>query len=434
MSLGRKLGRLSSAGPGSRPADALAEKPSPATVEEAERPDDRWDAFRAALRSKAAREERRPQPQAVPVAPLPGEVLTTEHGPLHRIHASHGLDQAHGDVRFETLLGVDPSAVARFALDESFVDADPSRFVFLDTETTGLAGGAGTVPFLVGVAYLRDGKLEVEQWLLRRFGEERPILERLGEILADASALVTYNGKSFDWPLLRTRYVLHRRPLPPIARHLDLVHGARRLLARRLQSVRLQDVERELLGFVREDDIDAALIPSIFLEFQRQGAHPDMERVLRHHAMDLTAMPAMLARFAAFLGERERPADALDRLSCASVVARSGHDAESRRFVQSLVADADGEVAAHGSLVAARQARRAGDVDAERASLERAVAEAREDEVAVHARLELAKHFEHRARDFARALEHSVEAARLSDDPAIGHRIERLRKRLERSR
>lgn len=433
MSLGRKLARLGSAGPGSKaPGGQEAPNPPESTVireDSDESPDGRWDAFRDALRSKGAREEARSRTRVVAPMELPGEMLATDDGPLHRILHQASLDDAYEGVVHRSVHSVEPAALARFALDPTLEDVDPTRLVFLDTETTGLAGGAGTVPFLVGVAYTTNEAMVVEQWLLRRFGEETPILRRLAEVLENASALVTYNGKSFDWPLLRARYVLSRMPIPKVERHLDLVHGARRLLGPRLDSVRLCDVERALLDFERTGDLHGSEIPEIFLEFQRTGTHPDMPRVLRHHALDLRALPAVLVKFASWMSEVEKPTEALDRLACARVVARSGHDDSSRRFVTSMMDDVPESVAAMGALISAKQARLAGDVDAERVSLELAVSAAPDDDVRHHALLALAKHLEHRAKDFSAALEVARRAHAIVDDETSERRLLRLERR-----
>lgn len=439
MSISRKLGRLGSAGPGSKPSFASASSPVPANVlasethEADESEDSRWDAFRSALRAKAVREEKRTAAPAQAPMELPCTTETTAHGPLHRFLKVDSIDGDYCGVPHRALTGLDPQAMARFALDESFTDVDPMRLVFLDTETTGLAGGAGTVPFLVGVAYANDGGMHTEQWLLRRFGEEAPILHRLAEVLENASALVTYNGKSFDWPLLRARYVLARIPLPRIARHLDLVHGARRLLRSRLPTVRLMDVEREMLGFVRSGDIDAAAIPEIFLHFQRTGVHPEMPRIIEHHALDLRSMPAILVRFCAWMSAEVVPQHLDDRLACAQVAARSGHDDSARKLVSTMLEAAPDELAAVGALLEARQARRALDLDGERASLERAVGAARDDDVRHHAWLELSKFSEHRAKDLVAALVAARAALAILDDDANARRVERLDRRLARA-
>ena len=123
--------------------------------------------------------------------------------------------------------------------------ADPKQWLFLDTETTGLAGGSGTYAFLVGVAWWEGGGLEIEQFFLREYSEERALLFALRERIAERPVLVTFNGKSFDWPLLETRYRMCRKISVPTPRaHLDFLHPARNLWRLRLGSVRLSELER----------------------------------------------------------------------------------------------------------------------------------------------------------------------------------------------
>ena len=123
--------------------------------------------------------------------------------------------------------------MASLALDPRLAGVDFRRVLYLDTETTGLAGGTGTVPFLVGLAWFEERSLRVHQLFLRRLGEEAPMLRVLAERMAESSCLVTFNGKSFDWPLLRTRFVLNRVPVPAELPHLDLLHCARRVFKHR---------------------------------------------------------------------------------------------------------------------------------------------------------------------------------------------------------
>ena len=140
--------------------------------------------------------------------------------------------------------------------------ADAQQWLFLDTETTGLAGGTGTYPFLVGLAWWEGGGLEVEQLFMREYSEERSLLAALAERLAERPVLVTFNGKSFDWPLLETRYRMTRTIPPPTLRaHLDFLHPARNLWRLRLGSVRLSQLERHVLGWDRGADVASELNP-----------------------------------------------------------------------------------------------------------------------------------------------------------------------------
>ena len=156
---------------------------------------------------------------------------------------------------------------------------DPEQWLFLDTETTGLAGGTGTYAFLVGIAWWNAGGLQVEQFFMRDLDEEHSLLLELSERMAQRPVLVTFNGKSFDWPLLETRYRMTRTIRPPAPKvHLDLLHPARQLWRLRLGSVRLKELERHVLAaggralaWSRQDDIDSSLIPQIYFDFLRGG-------------------------------------------------------------------------------------------------------------------------------------------------------------------
>src|SRR5947209_19323960 len=154
---------------------------------------------------------------------------------------------------------------------------DPTKWLFLDTETTGLAGGTGTYAFLVGLAWWDSGGLQAEQLLIRDFAEEHSILQEVAGRLAERPVLVTFNGKTFDWPLLENRFTMTRAiPVPRLAAHLDLMHPARALWRLRLGSVRLVGLERHVLdpvrlGWHREEDVLASLIPQHYFDYLRGG-------------------------------------------------------------------------------------------------------------------------------------------------------------------
>lgn len=196
----------------------------------------------------------------------------------------HGDIAADGERAGEALRFFAPALGAR-----------PEGLVFMDTETTGLAGGTGTLVFQLGLARWREGALEVVQYLLTRFEGEAAMLEHAGDWLSGMRALVTFNGKSFDAPLLAARYQLARRPDPfAVPVHLDLLHAVRRAFGTALGDCRLGTVERHLLGQEREGDIPGHEAPRAWFDWLRHGEVHALSRVLEHNRLDLLSLAALL--------------------------------------------------------------------------------------------------------------------------------------------
>lgn len=184
---------------------------------------------------------------------------------------------------------------------------DPESLLFLDTETTGLAGGTGTLAFLVGVARIRGGQLETLQLLLTGFGGEHALLERVTPLLERADHLVTFNGKSFDLPLLRTRARLAGRQLAgDEPAHLDLLHVTRRRLREDWPDCRLRTAETEALGFSRIDDLPGSEVPAAWQRWLQRRDPALLPRILDHNREDLVSLAALLAVLAGPTG-REAP-------------------------------------------------------------------------------------------------------------------------------
>src|SRR5436309_6143604 len=186
---------------------------------------------------------------------------------------------------------------------------DPEKWLFLDTETTGLAGGTGTYAFLVGLAWWDAGGLQVEQFFMRDFTEEYSLLQELAARVTERPVLVTFNGKAFDWPLLENRFAMTRSiAAPKLAAHLDLLHPARALWKLRLGSVRLVELERRVLdaqrlGWHREDDVDSALIPQHYFDYLRGGPLAPLAGIVRHNQMDLRGLAALYGKINTMLTE-----------------------------------------------------------------------------------------------------------------------------------
>lgn len=335
---------------------------------------------------------------------------------------------------------------------------DPEKWLFLDTETTGLAGGTGTYAFLVGLAWWDAGGLQVEQLFLRDFSEEHSLLQELSARLAERPVLVTFNGKSFDWPLLENRFTMTRAiRVPSLAAHLDLLHPARALWKLRLGSVRLVELERHVLdaarlGWHREDDVSSALIPQYYFDYLRGGSAKPLAGVVKHNQMDLRGLAALFGKINSLLDEREashQAADSLDLFGLSRYLNRRGENERAHAMcAQALGAGLPAEFRPQATRELAIMARRRGDVE-RAASLWLELVHDPLDGVA--ACEHLAIHYERSARDLQRAVEFAQLAlAKLqrqcahSRDPCATARaaraekkllcrLERLRHRIERS-
>lgn len=218
--------------------------------------------------------------------------------------------------------------------------ADPREWLFLDTETTGIMGGTGTYPFLVGVAWWDAGGLEVEQFFMREHSEELSLLAALAERLAERRVLVTFNGKSFDWPLLETRFRMTRsiKAPAPLA-HFDFLHPARTLWRLRLGSVRLAELEKHVLGWDRGADVMSELIPQIYFDYLR-GASPDpLVPIFHHNQMDLRGLAALAMRVLSLVGNAETHGqDGFELFGVSRICERRGEDSRARKLYERSIA------------------------------------------------------------------------------------------------
>jgi len=283
--------------------------------------------------------------------------------------------------------------------------ADPERWLFLDTETTGLAGGSGTYAFLVGVAWWEGGGLEIEQFFLREYSEERSLLFALQERIAEHPVLVTFNGKSFDWPLLETRYRMSRKISAPTLRaHLDFLHPARNLWRLRLGSVRLSGLERHVLGWERGVDVLSGLIPQIYFDYLRGGPPERLVPVLNHNQMDLRGLAALSSRILSLLSEPENLGqDGLELFGVSRICEKRGEDTRARNLYEKSIASflpAETDRVARRSL--ARLAKRQGDFELACELWKDAIGNSRHGYEAYE---QLAIYYEHKARDLERALQ-----------------------------
>src|SRR3989475_11556921 len=218
--------------------------------------------------------------------------------------------------------------------------ADPEQWLFLDTETTGLAGGSGTYAFLVGIAWWEGGGLEIEQFFMREYSEERALLFALRERIAEHPVLVTFNGKSFDWPLLETRYRMSRKiSVPTPHAHLDFLHPARNLWRLRLGSVRLSELERYVLGWDRGADLLSGMIPQIYFDYVRGGPPERLVPGLNHNQMDLRGLAGLSTRILFLLSDAENLGqDGLELFGVSRICEKRGEHTRARNLYEKSIA------------------------------------------------------------------------------------------------
>lgn len=322
--------------------------------------------------------------------------------------------------------------------------SDPEKWLFLDTETTGLAGGTGTYAFLVGLAWWDAGGLQVEQLFLRDLYEEHSLLQELSMRIADRPVLVTFNGKSFDWPLLENRFTMTRAiRVPKLAAHLDLLHPARALWKLRLGSVRLVELERHVLdaqrlGWHREDDVASALIPQFYFDYLRGGTAKPLAGVLKHNQMDLRGLAALFGRINSLLESRENgyaETDSLDLFGLSKFLQRRGEkDLAQSACAQALDAGLPEEFRPQATRELALMAKGRGNMGQAAALWHELVANPQETILACE---QLAIHYERHARDFALALEFTQlglntiqRQLAVLRDPAAAARAARLQTKL----
>ncbi|MGK2966674.1 MAG: ribonuclease H-like domain-containing protein [Tepidiformaceae bacterium] len=229
---------------------------------------------------------------------LGGRWFSSAQGPGYVVESVYEAGHEHGNVALHRALTVDATTLAGQVRDPRLGEVSPADFLYVDTETTGL-GGSGALVFLAGAARFEGSALKLRQYLLPSPAYEGGLLGGLNADLETAGALVSYNGKSFDLPVLETRAILSRmrpdfRRLP----HLDLLHPNRRLLKGAVDGHRLVELEVSVLGFEREADCPSWEVPERYFQFQRSGDPTHILPVLRHNAWDILSLVALAAHLA----------------------------------------------------------------------------------------------------------------------------------------
>jgi len=224
-----------------------------------------------------------------------GSVVSTAYGSHFETERLWERHRRHGCVDISDLEEL-PLDLLDSLSDGAIPTSHPSRWAFLDTETTGLAGGTSTYAFLIGVGHIEPAGFRLRQFFMRDYADEPSLLDALAEHLQQFDVLITYNGKTYDQPLLETRFRMVRRRHPfDRMRHLDLLFGARRLWKLRLESCRLVELENQILGVEREGDLPGEMIPYYYLEYVRTRQALRLVPIFHHNAIDILSLACLTA-------------------------------------------------------------------------------------------------------------------------------------------
>jgi uncharacterized protein YprB with RNaseH-like and TPR domain len=368
-----------------------------------------------------------------------GGFSPTPRGDVFIAEQAFASDHRHGETALLSPLPF--SLISEWANDPRLSSLPISKFAFLDTETSGLAGGTGTYAFLVGAARFVDDHFVLKQFFMRDPAEEPAMLEGLAGFLAPCESLVTFNGKAFDAPLLSTRYRLHHIPIPYREySHLDLLPLARRLWRDRLESRALKYLEEHVLGMKRSsEEVPGYEIPWLYFDFLRTGDARPLAGVFYHNAMDVVAMAALLTHMNDMIEKpyEGRVQHGLDFVALGRLFEDIGRPDDAARLyergLESGLDEADFGVAVKRLTVLHK---RRGDF-AEAVRLWKKAAK----QGHIYAHIELAKFYEHRQRDVKNAVKWAVSAhreAERADLPEyvrkhwleeISHRLARLERK-----
>ncbi|MBT2707858.1 ribonuclease H-like domain-containing protein [Pseudomonas sp. ISL-84] len=350
----------------------------------------------------------------------------------------YNLDQMHGIYSFgQFAAAVEAWNSSSIRHPLSAAGHDPENIFFFDTETTGLGGGAGNSIFLLGQASLKGNKIKLKQHILPHPGAEIPLYKSFLESIA-YSTMVTYNGKAFDWPQVKTRHTLireHVPKLPPFG-HFDLYHAARRMWKHKLERIKLAAVEKDVLGIEREDDIPGFLAPMIYFDFVERKNPEGMLGIIKHNEIDILSLISLYTHLSfqiLRLDARQSPREIF----------------EVGRWLSSLGESSEAKTAfckiSNGDTEEAKEARFALAFEhkkhknwTEAARLWKGTAESGSLKSKLISCIELAKIYEHRLKDIDQAIIYAERALELYADLSEKHterismKEEEIKKRLER--
>ena len=350
--------------------------------------------------------------------------IIENHFPLSYLYGGYSLGEAL-DIDKESLRKICPDIAQNIKV---------SDFLFLDTETTGLSGGTGTVAFLIGVGFFTKDAFVTRQYFMRDYNEENALLEALSSLLASYKGLVTFNGKAFDWNLLQTRYTFNRLqiPLKQII-HMDLLHPSRRIWKFKLESCALSSLEENVLSEFRVNDIPGAMIPSVYFKYLIDRDAREIKRVIKHNEQDILSMVSLLLKINELL---QNPLDSAEGeyelLGLSRIFEACGENDDYVGCMERCLESDNSFIKEFALKKLAQLYKRKGDYEKAIKYWNDMVSQ--NESFNIFPMIELAKYYEHKEKNITKALEITEKAVEVSFKMGMNNNIYRedLKKRLNR--
>lgn len=385
-------------------------------------------------RMKAERPQEPKQPSFEPL----------KREPLQFFENPFPLHARYGKITLSSALDINGDILSCLSKDRSFEALDLSSSLFIDLETTGLSGGTGVIPFLVGLGYYRDDRFTVVQYFLGELAEEERMVQELGRFFSDMNfqSVVTFNGKAFDVPLLETRFILHRQPFSLIELpHLDFLFSARSLWGHKYESCRLYNLARDVVEADRSEDIPSAEIPWRYFQYIHTGNFELIEPILYHNQEDILSLLGIVTLGAHIFSEDDKAGlvDAMDCYGAGKVLEKAGDAEKSVQFFQKAL---EGKLTEEISIQAKKKLsyyfKRSEGWD-KAVSLWREVASSETNSMMqLFSFRELAMYLEHKEKNYEEARRIAEEGLVLSMNTSphyerdFSHRIERLKQKIRK--
>ncbi len=385
------------------------------------------------------REEKPKQKTSIPFEPLRRE-------PLQFFENPYSLSTKYGKIHLAKGLEIEGDILSCLSKDETFNHLDLSTALFIDLETTGLSGGTGVIPFLVGLGYYRNDKFWVAQYFLGELAEEERMIQELDQFFTDMDfqSVVTYNGKGFDIPLLETRFILHRQPfrlasLP----HLDFLYSARSIWRHKHENCKLCYLSQRVVEADRSEDIPSAEIPWRYFQYLQTGNFELMEPVLYHNQEDILSLlgVVIVGSLICSGGKEEDLVDAMDLYGAGKIMENIGDVEKSVHFYeQALSGDLSDEVTLMAKRKVSHYLKRNNKWKDALAYWKEISSSPWVSSAQFYSLRELAMYFEHRKRDYQEAKKMAEEGFVLSRgvstyyEKDFSYRLERLRRKIKKQK